>query len=357
MRILITGNLGYVGPVLVRQLQRSRTSIELAGLDAGFFAGSLTYRGPLPEVRLQTQRFSDLRDIGPSDFENVDAVVHLAALSNDPMGSHFESLTSQINETASIRTAQLAKAAGVRAFVFASSCSVYGTGSDQPRTEADPVEPLTAYARSKIAVEKALGVLSSPDFRVTALRFATACGMSERLRLDLVLNDFVATAVTTGKIQVLSDGSPFRPLIHVEDMARAIDWAIDRTSGDNYEVINTGSNAWNYTIRELAQATADFIGGVNVHINKEAAPDKRSYRVDFTRFNDLAPARYQPQWSLSQTIDDLLSGLHAFSFADKDFRNGPYIRLKLLSTLRDKGWLDSNLRWSTSAQQPVPWKL
>lgn len=355
MKVLITGNLGYVGPVLTRQLQKRRNNIELIGLDTGFFAGCLTSNGPLPEVRLQAQHFADVRDITPSNFKDVDVVIHLAALSNDPIGNRFESLTSHINETASVRTAELAKAAGVGAFVFASSCSVYGAGSDEPRTESDAVAPLTAYARSKISVEKSLSELSGPDFRVTALRFATACGMSERLRLDLVLNDFVATAVTTGQIQVLSDGTPFRPLIHVEDMARAIDWAMDRRNGEDFEIINTGSDDWNYTIGELAQTTANFIGGAKVHVNKDAAPDRRSYRVDFGRFKTLAPTDCQPQWSLQDTIDDLLAGLHAFSFADKDFRNGPYIRLKMLSQLRTNGWLNSNLRWSPSVADSTPW--
>lgn len=355
MKILITGNLGYIGPVLTRRLRASRINARISGVDLGFFADRLSSSGPLPEVALDAQIFGDVRDFDPAMLNDVDTVVHLAALSNDPIGKAFEALTEEINQNASLRVARMARDAGVRSFVFASSCSVYGAGSDRPRRETDPVTPLTAYARSKVGSERQLASLADPDFRITVLRFGTACGMSERLRLDLVLNDFVAAALTKGRIEVLSDGTPWRPLIHVEDMARAIDWALDRESGNDFEIINTGSDVWNYRIRELADAAAGAVGGVEVSVNPAAAPDKRSYRVDFSHFRELAP-EHQPQWTLQRAIDDLKNGLEAIGFHDSAFRQGSHMRLKTLTRLREEGWLDGNLCWCHERQIQAPWR-
>ncbi len=195
MRILITGNMGYLGPVIVRHLRTSLPQAELLGFDAGFFAASLTAPEDLPETVLDAQYFGDTRDFPPALLRGVDAVVHLAAISNDPMGNRFEAPTADINARASLRLAALARDAGVRAFVFASSCSVYGFAADgPPRRESDPLSPLTAYARSKIATEQGLHAQDPGQMTISCLRFATACGMSPRLRLDLVLNDFVACA-------------------------------------------------------------------------------------------------------------------------------------------------------------------
>ena len=227
-KILVTGNMGYVGPSVVKRLRETYPGARLVGVDAGYFAHCLTNARVLPESLLDEQIFLDVRDIPPSLLEGVDAVVSLAAISNDTMGKLDENLTYDVNWRATLRLAEMAKRAGVQSFVFASSCSVYGAGGDDAKTEAAAVNPLTAYAVSKIEAEKGLAPLAAPDFRVTCLRFATACGMSDRLRLDLVLNDFVAAALLSKQVAVLSDGSPWRPLIHVKDMARAIDWALAR---------------------------------------------------------------------------------------------------------------------------------
>jgi len=197
-----------------------------------------------------------------------------------------------------------------------------------------------------VASEQSLSELAGPDFIVTCLRFATACGASPRLRLDLVLNDFVASAVTSGVIKILSDGTPWRPLINVEDMARAFDWSIgrDTSNGGTFLVVNAGSNIWNYQIRELAEAVASAIPGVTVEINKNAAPDKRSYRVDFSLFASLAP-NHQPQISLDQAIAELKSLLESTRFSDANFRQSRYMRLNMLSQLIAGGRLDANLDW------------
>lgn len=347
MRIVITGNLGYVGPVLVGHLRnRLGPEAELIGVDTGLFAHCLTIppTESLPETALDAQYWHDVRDMPPDLLRGADAVVHLAAISNDPMGNRFEAVTDAVNHRASVEMARAAAAAGVKTFVFASSCSVYGFASDgRPRAETDALNPLTAYARSKIATEESLRQAELGGLQVRCLRFATACGMSPRLRLDLVLNDFVACALATREITVLSDGTPWRPLIDVRDMARAIDWAITSSQeAGPFVAVNVGSDEWNYQVRDLAQAVADAVPGTSVSINTDAPPDKRSYRVDFALWRALAP-RHQPRVSLAESIAALRDGLGAIGFADPGFRNSRLIRLKVLQRLMAEGHVDAAL--------------
>jgi nucleoside-diphosphate-sugar epimerase len=346
MRVLITGNSGYVGSILVRHLRSVMPAAELIGYDAGFFAHCLTDAATLPETQLTRQHYGDVRDLPPELLAGVDAVVHLAAVSNDPMGNRFEQVTDAINAQASLRLARLAREAGVRAFIFASSCSIYGFAEGGPRRECDDVNPLTAYARSKVATERGLAGMNAGGMSITCLRFATACGMSERLRLDLVLNDFVACAIATGEISVLSDGTPWRPLIDVSDMARAIEWAIGRdpSAGGEMVSVNAGSDAWNHQVKGLAEAVAEAVPGTSVSINRQAPPDKRSYRVDFSLFRQLAP-QHQPLMTLGDSIGRLKHGLENMGFADREFRDSPLIRLKTLDRLISRGVLSPSLRW------------
>lgn len=349
MRFLITGNMGYVGSVLVRHLGNRFPQAEIIGFDCGFFAHCLTNAVQLPEIFLREQHFGDVRELPEHLLQGCDAVVHLAAISNDPMGNRFESLTEEINEHASLRIAERAQAAGVKNFVFASSCSVYGATEGGPRREGDGLNPLTAYARSKIGTERGLGSMNLGSMTATALRFGTACGMSDRLRLDLVINDFVACALTSGEITVLSDGSPWRPLIDVADMALAIEWAVQRTpdNGGKFLAVNTGTDDWNYQVRELAQAVASAVPGTQVSINTDAPPDKRSYQVDFGLFRELAPD-HQPRVCLKDSIIRLRDGLHGMSFTDRDFRNSQQMRLRALEGHMKSGRLSSDLRWLNS---------
>jgi nucleoside-diphosphate-sugar epimerase len=346
MKILITGNTGYVGPSVLQRLRQSHPQATLIGLDKGFFAHCLTNADILPECRADIQYFSDVRRLQPETLQGVDAVVHLAAISNDPMGNTFEKVTFDINFLASVELAKQAKLAGVKSFVFASSCSMYGQADDTPRRETSPLNPLTAYAKSKVRTEVELQNLADKSFTVTCLRFATACGMSERLRLDLVVNDFVACAVTSKNITILSDGTPWRPLIHVKDMARAFEWAIsrDKVHGD-FLAINVGSNTWNYQVKELAAAVAKVVPRVSISINKNAPPDNRSYRVDFSLYERLAP-QHQPQVDLLTAIAELKEGLEGMGFNDPNFRSSKYMRLEVLKGLREKGLLDANLEWT-----------
>ncbi|SHJ59782.1 Nucleoside-diphosphate-sugar epimerase [Hymenobacter daecheongensis DSM 21074] len=359
-RILITGNMGYVGPGVVRHLRQQFPQAELIGYDMAYFAHCLTGGQRLPEARLDCQHFGDVRQLPAALLQGVDAVVHLAAISNDPMGQTYEEVTLEINHRAGIRLARLAREAGVKAFVFASSCSMYGAGGEGAKTEDSALNPLTAYARSKVLSEQDLAPLADDSFRITCLRFATACGWSDRLRLDLVVNDFVAGAVATGRISILSDGSPWRPLIHVQDMARAIEWAIGRPAdcGGAFLAINAGSEQWNYQVRELAAAIAHIIPGTEVELNPSAPPDKRSYRVDFSLFRQLAP-HHQPRRTLADTITELHAGLLSMNFRDPEFRSSQLMRLRVLTALRDTGQLDARLGWheprpAAAAPEPAP---
>lgn len=346
MRFLITGNMGYLGSVLVKHLRARFPQAEIIGFDSGFFAHCLTSSTRLPESYLNAQYFGDVREFPSALLQGCDAVVHLAAISNDPMGNLFEALTEIINEKASLRLAEQATAAGVKNFVFASSCSVYGAAEGGPRKESDALNPLTAYARSKIGTEKGLASMQLGGMTATALRFATACGMSDRLRLDLVVNDFVACALTSGEITVLSDGSPWRPLIDVADMARAIEWAMGRKpdNGGQFLAVNAGTHAWNYQVRELAQTVASAVPPTRVSINTSAPPDKRSYQVDFSLFRSLAPD-YQPLVSLTDSIIRLRDGMQGMKFTDQDFRSSQHMRLRVLAGHMQSGRLSADLRW------------
>lgn len=342
MKVLIIGNLGYIGPMVAKHFRKEHPDSFLAGYDIGYFIQNNTYNGIAGDALLDVQHFGDVRNFDIALLDGFDALIYLAAISNDPMGNIYETPTLEINCNAAIHIAKAAKKAGIKHFVFASSCSVYGFADSAPRTESSEVNPLTAYAKSKVNAEKGLLPLADTDFQITCLRFATACGYSDRLRLDLVLNDFVASAIAVKKISILSDGTPWRPLIHVKDMASAMDWAIQRKDGGDFLVINTGSNTWNYQVKELAAAVQQLFTGVEVDINLNAQPDKRSYRVSFDLYEKLAPA-HQPQVSLLEAVKDLKTGLEGIGFNDKQFRESQLIRLRMIQLLMDKKILDAQL--------------
>lgn len=345
MKILITGNMGYIGPSVINQLRTSYPDSILIGFDIGYFGNCLTSAGILPECRVNLQYFGDVRKFPDDILRGVDAIVHLAGISNDPIGNRFEEVTLDINHRASINLAKEAKKSGVKSFIFASSCSMYGSAEDNARTEKSPLNPLTAYAKSKVLTERDLEPLAEEKFVVTCLRFSTACGWSDRLRLDLVLNDFVAGAVASKRITILSDGTPWRPLISVKDMARAIDWAITRdTSNGEFLAVNVGSDEWNYQVKDLAEGVTKVIPKVDISINKNAQPDKRSYRVNFSLFRKLAPS-HQPTVSLIESIKELKNGLESMGFKDGEFRNSKYMRLTVLTELQEKGLLSEKLEW------------
>jgi nucleoside-diphosphate-sugar epimerase len=346
MRIIIVGNLGYIGPSVSARFRSSFPDAEIIGFDIGYFAHSLSNAAFLPEIKLNRQIFGDIRTFPEDLLQGVDAVVDLAAISNDPMGNRFEEVTMDVNYRAAVRLAEMCKRNGVAKFVYASSCSMYGEASEYPKKEEDELNPLTAYARSKVAAEKALEPLAGDGFTVTCLRFATACGFTSRLRLDLVLNDFVAGALVNKEIGILSDGTPWRPMINTKDMARAFEWGVlrDPENGGGFLAVNTGCNEWNNQIKPLADAVAVQIPGASVSTNPDAPPDRRSYRVNFDRYKQLAPD-HQPAWNLEDTISDLKTNLEAMEFNDPDFRQSQFIRLKVLARHMAEGRLNEKLEW------------
>lgn len=346
MKVLIAGNLGYIGPSVTNQLRSTFPDAELIGFDIGYFAHSLVNASYFPEVKLDAQIFGDIRKFPVSILKDVDVVLDLAAISNDPMGNKYEEITMDVNYRAAVNLAKLCKDNGVKRFVYASSCSMYGSASDYPKKEQDELNPLTAYARSKVATEKELEPLANDDFMVTCLRFATACGFTNRLRLDLVLNDFVAGALVNNEIGILSDGTPWRPMINTKDMARAFEWGVvrEKSQGGNFIAVNTGCNEWNNQIKPLAEAVAEIIPGVKVSTNPDAVPDKRSYMVNFDLYKELAPD-HQPIWDLPTTIKEIKDNLVEMKFSDPKFRESLMIRLHVLNNLQDRNLINANLEW------------
>jgi nucleoside-diphosphate-sugar epimerase len=345
MNILITGNMGYVGPVLAREIKRHDRGARVTGLDNAYFAGCLLDRHDMAERHVDCQIYKDARDVTEGDFCGIDSVICLAALSNDPMGNRYSSQTTEINYKAVEKASTLAKTSGVKNFVFASSCSVYGFSESGECDESSQVNPLTEYARSKVASEDTLAGIADESFRVTCLRFATACGASPRIRLDLVLNDFVASALTTGKIEILSDGTPWRPLIDVHAMAQAMIWASERKSAPSYLLLNAGSNGWNFQIKDLARKVSGIIPGTEVFISPDGQPDKRSYRVRFDKFAQATKGAVA-----IGDIDDTIKGIRDIlvknAFEDANFRKSEYVRLNMLQYWASAKAIDESLRWA-----------
>lgn len=346
MKVLVTGNLGYIGPVLGKGIKRYFGSSNLVGLDSGIFIQCTTNKLRLGDTYYDSQIFKDIRKIQFEDVKGFDAVVSLAAVSNDPIGKDFEEATNKINYEANLRLAEICSSAGVSKFIFASSCSMYGAAGATPKKESDITAPITAYAKSKIGVESTLKeTLANKDIKLIFLRFATACGVSDRLRLDLVLNDFVASAVKYKKISILSDGSPWRPLIDTEDMANSIIWAIKTNFESNKPLsINVGCNEWNFQVSDLAKAVSRCIDGTTVEINKEAIKDNRSYKVDFSLYKSISNEFY-PSRSLDSTIMKLERMISEIDLPSDGFRQTQYIRLNHVNILLSNNKIDRNLYW------------
>jgi len=315
---------------------------DVVGLDTFYFE-DCTLRDdedPVAEIR------KDIRDLQPSDLRSFDAVVHLAALCNDPLGDLHPEWTHDINHRASVQLARMAREAGVRRYLYASSCSMYGAaGGDDVLTEDAPLRPLTAYAVSKVKTEEDVSKLADADFSPVFMRNATAYGVSPRLRADVVLNNLVCWAHTTGRIRLTSDGSAWRPIVHVQDIARAFAVALvaPRETVHN-QAFNVGANGENYQVRELAEIVRNTVPGCSVEYAAEAGPDPRSYRVDFTRLSRTFPD-LKPQWNASFGAKDLFAALQEAGITLADFQGRRFIRLAQIKHLMECGSLDPALRW------------
>lgn len=351
MRVLVTGSEGYIGTVLTELLRES--GHDVTGLDTGFFTRCLL--GPAPAEA--PARRTDVRDVESSDCAGFDAVLHLAALCNDPLGDLNPALTGDINYRATMRLAAAAKAAGVKRFVFSSSCSVYGAGiDDEPLTEDSPLAPITPYAESKIRSEKALLELANDDFSPVILRNSTAYGFSPRLRGDLVVNDLVAHALLIGEVRLMSDGTAWRPLVHVRDIAQAfvamLELACERVHG---KVYNVGGSTENYLIRTVAQIVSDAVPGSRITFADKPSADKRNYRVSCDRIAAEVP-EFRPQWNLLSGITQLTDAYRRYGLTLADFIGERHQRLLRIKALSANGRLDSELRW-TGGWQEAPSEL
>jgi len=340
MKILLTGYKGYIGAVAGPML--CAAGHEVVGLDADLFSGCDFGKiaTEIPEIR------KDIRDLTESDLKGFNAVVHLAALSNDPLGNLDSSLTYDINHLASVRLAELAKAAGAQRFVFSSSCSTYGASGDAILDETAALSPVTAYGDSKVKAEKGISLLADDHFSPTLMRNATAYGVSPRLRLDIVLNDLVVWAYTTGRVYIKSDGTPWRPIAHIRDITAAMLAVLEapRDAVHN-ETFNVGQSEENYRISELAAIVAETVPGCRVEYAPDGGPDKRCYRVSCEKIRRALPG-YRPQWTARRGAQELFDAYRAADLKFEDVENGPYIRMKQIQRLLKSGQLEASLRWA-----------
>ena len=339
MRVLVTGHQGYIGSVLCPMLlEHGYTPV---GLDTGYFDGCDFGAPPLAVAAIRR----DVRDLTPADLKGFDGVVHLAALSNDPMGQLDPRLTDEINHRASVRLATLAHDAGVQRFVFSSSCSMYGAGDGGALNESAPFNPVSAYAQSKVDSERGISALASDSFSPIFLRNATAYGVSPRMRVDLVLSNLVGWALTTGAIKLLSDGSPWRPLVHIRDIAAAMIAALTAPrAAIHNQAFNVGRDADNYQVRDIAEIVRATVPAARVTYAGTGEPDRRSYRVDFSKIKQQLPG-FAPAWDVQRGAREAYDAFRQVGFDLAQFESRKYTRLKQINYLRESGAIDADLRW------------
>ena len=348
MRVLMTGHNGYIGSVMSRLF--SEAGHEVTGLDT-FLYEDCTFGSDdtsIPAIRV------DLREVSPEQLIGYDAVVHLAALCNDPLGNLNSRITEEINHQAAVRLAELAKRAGIPRFLFASSCSLYGLAGDTMLDERAGFNPITPYGATKVMVEADVSMLADESFTPTYLRNATAYGYSPRLRADLVINNLLGFAYTTGEVLIQSDGTPWRPLVHVEDISRAF-LAVLHAPREvvHNEAFNVGRSEENYRVRELAQMVQEVVPGSTVEFAAGGGPDPRCYRVNCDKIAAVLP-EFRPQWNVRKGIEELLDRYKAFGLTRDEFLGNRFLRIKQIKELQSTGRLDGSLRWTRrSVEEPV----
>ncbi len=336
---MVTGHLGYIGTVMVPLLRAE--GHEINGLDSDIFK-ECTFMGKIQDVPYIRK---DIRDVTASDLKGFDSVIHLAALSNDPLSDLNPQITYDINYHASVNLAKLAKKAGVKRFLFSSSCSVYGDSSADIITEEDKPNPVTAYAESKLLVEKEVSKLADSTFTPTYMRSATAYGVSPKLRFDLVMNNLIAWAYTSGVVLLKSDGLAWRPIVHIEDISRAFISALHApTELVHNQTFNVGSTQENYQIRELANIVKEIVPNSRVEYAKDSGPDKRSYRVDFSKIAKILPL-FKPKWNARLGAKQLYDAYKTFGLKGEEFESPKFKRLEHLKQLMASNRIDTNLRW------------
>jgi nucleoside-diphosphate-sugar epimerase len=341
MRVLVTGHKGYIGSALTPLLREA--GHEVIGLDSGWFESDSRLkpaRGHVPSLS------KDVRDVIESDLAGFDAVMHLAGLCNDPLGDMNAEWTFEINHLATVRLARMAREQGVSRFIFSSTCSVYGASGDVLLSEDSAPRPITPYAESKVRTEDDLSRLAGPGFAPVHLRNATAYGVSSALRADLVLNNLVGWAYTTGRIMIMSDGTPWRPLVHIEDIARAFISVLHapvETVSD--QVFNVGRTADNYQVRDLADIVGETVPGCQVEYAPGGGPDPRCYRVNCDKLQQAAP-EFQPQWDARKGAQELYAAMRSVGMTHDYFVSSKFMRIKRIKELIDSGQMQGALRWA-----------